>query len=48
MSEQELVFNVKELHVLSIGCGNCGHGTILDFETKDYLETSVSPKFAVL
>jgi hypothetical protein len=47
MSEQELVFNVKELHVLSIGCGNCGHGTIFDFETKDYLEKSVSPKCAV-
>jgi hypothetical protein len=47
MSEQELVFNVKELHVLSIGCGNCGHGTTFDFETKDYLEKSVSPKCAV-
>jgi hypothetical protein len=47
MSEQELVFNVKELHVLSLGCGNCGHGTIFDFETKDYLEQSVSPKCAV-
>jgi hypothetical protein len=47
MSEQELVFNVKELHVLSVGCGNCGHGTIFDFATKDYLEKSVSPKCAV-
>jgi uncharacterized ferredoxin-like protein len=47
MSEQELVFHVKELHVLSIGCANCGHGTIFDFETKDYLEKSVSPKCAV-
>jgi hypothetical protein len=47
MSEPELVLNVKELHVLSIGCGNCGPGTIFDFETKDYLEKSVSPKCAV-
>src|ERR1700733_5668172 len=43
MSEQELVFNVKELHILSLACGNCGHGTIFDFETQDYLEKLVSP-----
>jgi hypothetical protein len=47
MSEQELVFKVKELHTLSLGCANCGHGTIFDFETKDYLEKSVSPRCAV-
>jgi hypothetical protein len=33
--------------VLSIGCGSSGHGTIFDFETKDDLEKSVSPKCAV-
>jgi spore coat polysaccharide biosynthesis protein SpsF (cytidylyltransferase family) len=47
MSEQELVFNVKELHVMSLACANCGHGTTFDFETKDYLEKLVSPKCAV-
>jgi len=47
MSEQELILNVKELHVLSLACANCGHGTIFDFETKDYLEKMVSPKCAV-
>jgi hypothetical protein len=47
MSEQELVFNVKELHVMSLSCGNCGHGTIFDFETSDYLEKLISPKCAV-
>ncbi|MGO9946869.1 MAG: hypothetical protein ACLPWG_08495 [Steroidobacteraceae bacterium] len=47
MSEQELVLNVKELHVLSLACGNCGHGTIFDFETKDYQEKLVSPRCAV-
>jgi uncharacterized ferredoxin-like protein len=47
MSEQELVFNVKELHVLSLTCGNCGHGTIFDFETQDYQEKLVSPRCAV-
>jgi DNA-directed RNA polymerase subunit RPC12/RpoP len=47
MSEQELVLNVKELHVLSLACANCGHGTIFDFETKDYQEKMVSPKCAV-
>jgi len=47
MSEQELVFNVKELHVLSLVCGNCGHGTIFDFETADYQEKLVSPRCAV-
>jgi uncharacterized ferredoxin-like protein len=47
LSEQELIFNVKELHVLSLTCGQCGHGTTFDFETKDYLEKSVSPKCAV-
>ena len=47
MSEQELVFGVKELHVMSLACANCGHGTIFDFETKDYLEKLVSPKCAV-
>jgi uncharacterized ferredoxin-like protein len=47
MSEQELVFNVKELHVLSLTCGNCGHGTIFDFETPDYQEKLISPKCAV-
>jgi hypothetical protein len=47
MSEQELVFNVKELHILSLTCGNCGHGTIFDFEAQDYLEKLVSPICAV-
>ena len=47
MSEQELVFNVKELHVISLACGNCGHGTIFDFETTDYQEKLISPKCAV-
>jgi hypothetical protein len=47
MSEQELVFNVKELHILSLTCGNCGHGTIFDFENQDYLEKLVSPMCAV-
>jgi hypothetical protein len=47
MSEQELVFNVKELHIISLACANCGHGTIFDFETKDYLEKLVSPKCTV-
>jgi hypothetical protein len=47
MSEQELIFNVKELHVLGLACGNCGHGTIFDFETQDYLEKLVSPTCAV-
>jgi hypothetical protein len=47
MSEQELIFNVRELHVLSLRCFNCGHGIIFDFENKDYLEKMVSPKCAV-
>ena len=47
MSEQELVFNVKELHILSLACSNCGHGTIFDFETQDYQEKLISPKCAV-
>src|SRR5580658_7983347 len=47
MSEQESVFNVKELHVLSLTCGKCGHGTIFDFETQDYQEKLISPKCAV-
>ncbi len=47
MSEQEQVFSVKELHVMSLACANCGHGTIFDFATKDYLEKLVSPKCAV-
>jgi hypothetical protein len=47
MSEQELIFKVKELHVISLVCGNCGHGTTFDFETKDYLEKSVSARCAV-
>ncbi|HEY1676920.1 MAG TPA: hypothetical protein VGG04_04385 [Candidatus Sulfotelmatobacter sp.] len=47
MSEQELIFKVKELHILSLACANCGHGTTFDFETKDYLEKLVSPRCAV-
>jgi hypothetical protein len=47
MSEQELILNVKELHVISLACGNCGHGTIFDFETADYQEKLISPKCAV-
>jgi hypothetical protein len=47
MSEQELIFKVKELHVLSLACVKCGHGTTFDFETRDYLEKSVSPRCAV-
>jgi hypothetical protein len=42
-----LVFNVKELHVISLSCGNCGHGTIFDFESTDYQEKLISPKCAV-
>ena len=26
-----VVFNVKEFHVLSLTCSQCGHGTIFDF-----------------
>jgi hypothetical protein len=47
MSEQELVFNVKELHVLSLTCAACGHGTIFDFQSSDYLEKMVSPLCAI-
>jgi|SRR5580700_10730631 hypothetical protein len=47
MSEQELVFNIKELHVISLACSSCGHGTIFDFETSDYLEKLISPRCAV-
>jgi uncharacterized ferredoxin-like protein len=47
MSEQELVFNVKELHVISLTCAHCGHGTIFDFKSSDYLEQSVSPQCAI-
>jgi uncharacterized ferredoxin-like protein len=47
MSEQELVFNVKELHVISLACSRCGHGTIFDFENTDYQEKLISPKCAV-
>jgi hypothetical protein len=47
MSEQELIFNVKELHVLSLACSNCGHGTTFDFEAQGYLEKLVSPVCAV-
>jgi DNA-directed RNA polymerase subunit RPC12/RpoP len=47
MSEQELVLNVKELHVLSLTCSECGHGTIFDFKSSDYLENSVSPKCSI-
>jgi hypothetical protein len=47
MSEQELVLNVKELHVLSLTCSECGHGTIFDFKSSDYLEKSVPPKCSI-
>lgn len=47
MSEQELIFNVRELHVISLRCANCGHGAIFDFENKDYLEKLVSAQCSV-
>ena len=47
MSEHELVFHVKELHVISLTCSECGHGTIFDFKSTDYLEKSVSPKCSI-
>jgi len=47
MSEQELVFSVKELHVLSLTCSECGHGTIFDFKSSDHLEKSVSPRCSI-
>jgi hypothetical protein len=47
MSEQELILNVKELHVLSLTCSHCGHGTIFDFKSSDYLEKSVSPQCSI-
>lgn len=42
-----MVLKIKELHVISLICAECGHGTTFDFESKDYLEKSVSPKCAV-
>jgi len=47
MSEQELVFHVKELHVISLTCSHCGHGKIFAFKSSDYLEKSVSPQCAI-
>jgi hypothetical protein len=47
MSEQELVFKVKELHVLSLTCSECGHGTIFDFKSSDHLEELVSPRCSI-
>ena len=47
MSEQELVFSVKELHVLSLTCSECGHGTIFDFKSSDYLEKMVAPMCSI-
>jgi hypothetical protein len=47
MSGQELILNVKELHVLSLTCAHCGHGTIFDFRSSDYLEKSVSAQCAI-
>ena len=47
MSEQELVFKVKELHVLSLTCSEYGHGTIFDFKSSDHLEQSVSPRCSI-
>lgn len=47
MSEQELVFNVKELHVISLTCVHCGHGIIFDFKSSDYLEKLVSPRCSI-
>jgi hypothetical protein len=47
MSEQELVFQVKELHVISLRCASCGHGTIFDFKSSDYLEKMVSPTCSI-
>jgi hypothetical protein len=47
MSEQELILNVKELHVLSLTCSHCGHGTIFDFKSSDSLEKSVSPQCSI-
>jgi hypothetical protein len=47
MSEQELILPVKELHVISLTCAHCGHGTIFDFKSTDYLEKSVSPQCAI-
>jgi hypothetical protein len=47
MSEQELVLNVKELHVLSLTCSHCGRGTIFDFKSSDHLENSISPHCAI-
>jgi uncharacterized ferredoxin-like protein len=47
MSEQEMILDVKELHVLSLTCSQCGHGTIFDFKSSDYLEKMVSPTCSI-
>jgi hypothetical protein len=47
MSEQELILNVKELHVLSVTCTECGRGTIFDFQNSDCLKTVVSPRCGI-
>jgi hypothetical protein len=47
MSEQELVFKVKELHVLSLTCSDCGHGTIFDFKRSDYLAKSIASRCSI-
>lgn len=41
MSELELVYRVKDLHVISISCRGCGHATTVDFANKELLEGSV-------
>jgi hypothetical protein len=47
MSAQELVFKVKELHVLSLACSKCGHGTLFDFKNSDYLERLLSSQCSI-
>jgi hypothetical protein len=47
MSEQELVFKVKELNVLSLTCSECGHGTLIDFKNSDYLARLVSSQCSI-
>jgi hypothetical protein len=43
MNEQELVFNVRELHVISLACARCGHEQYLILEQRTISKNRFPP-----
>lgn len=43
MGEQELIFGLEEMHLISVTCAGCGHGIIFDVRNRDTAVPTACP-----